>query len=134
MDQIFDRLGNLLKSVFQEGESESGNPDSFSDPDMRSAWEELDDFMNEEPTGEKTTTFRSAESGTIPEEIRNAYKVLGVTVNAHNSEIGKSYKSLLLKHHPDRFATDPTKMSEATERTKQINNAFQLIKAYKSGA
>ena len=132
MDQIFDRLGNLLKSVFQEGETESVNPDSFSDPDMQSAWEELDDFMNEEPKSSGNATYGTPRNDSPPEEIRNAYEVLGVPENAQNAEIGKSYKSLLLKHHPDRFATDPQKMAKATERTKRINNAFNLIKTYRT--
>ena len=134
MDQIFDRLGNLLKSVFQEGDRETADSDSFGDPDMQQAWAELDDFMNQEPPkGRENTSFGTPETGTLPAEIREAYEVLGVSTAANNAEIGKGYKSMLLKHHPDRFATDPKKMAEATERTKRINNAFNLIKAHRSG-
>ena len=133
MDQIFDRLGNLLRSVFQEGDDNS-DENSSSDPDLQDAWDELNDFLkSEEPsTASHARTTHSYRSSTIPHEIEQAFATLGVPTTASKEEIVKAYKTLLLKHHPDRFATDPEKLSGATEKAKRINEAFQRIKAYKS--
>ena len=56
MDQIFDRLGNLLKSILQDDQP-SGTRRSegrFSDEDLKDAWEELDEFLNEDGPAEAT--------------------------------------------------------------------------------
>ena len=132
MDRIFDRLGNLLRSVFPDGERSTSNPGSFGDPDLDEAWEELNEFM--ESDGEAKTERTTAPNSTrvLPQHVAEAYKTLGVGPNANKGEIGKAYKALVLRHHPDRFATDPTKLLRATERTKQINGAFQEIKSYRA--
>ena len=133
MDQIFDRLGNLLRSVLQDGNKSYSDNEDFSDPDMQAAWDELNDFMNEEEPTSRTSTARPhPETPTLPKEVRDAFGVIGVSSSATNEQIGKAYKALLLKHHPDRFATDPERQAAATERTKQINHAFQVIKAYRT--
>jgi DnaJ homolog subfamily B member 4 len=48
------------------------------------------------------------------------YDVLGVGNNASDSEIKKAYRSLSLKHHPDRNPGGETKMHE-------INNAYEIL-------
>lgn len=140
MDQIFDRLGNLLRSAFQDGDDQTSSRDPFSqpgfdDPDLKEAWNELNDFMNSD-TGSShtgsTAYSRPDQNTSLPTEVRNAYQTLGVPATATNEEVGKAYKSLLLRHHPDRFATDPKKLADATERTKQINHAFQEIKSFRA--
>ncbi len=127
MDQIFDRLGDLLRSVLRGDDRKASQTSSFSDPDMQAAWDELNDFMNAEQPGHDRPA-----SSTLPPKVRDAFAVIGVDPAAGNEEIAKAYKSLLLKNHPDRFATDPARQTGATERTKRINQAFQLIKEYRS--
>lgn len=132
MDRIFDRLGNLLRSVFPDSERSAPNPGSYGDPDLEEAWEELNEFM--ESDGDATTQGKSAPTPTrvLPPLVAEAYRTIGVGPDASNGEIGKAYKALILRHHPDRFATDQAKLLRATERTKQINGAFQEIKNYRA--
>ncbi len=133
MDQIFDRLGNLLKSVLNDGEGDFTKSEDFTDPDMQDAWAELNDFMNsDDPSQPKPTGTRNNSAPQLPKEIREAFDEIGVAPSATNEEIGKAYKTLLLKHHPDRVATEPTKLAAATERTKRINAAFQRVKSYRT--
>jgi curved DNA-binding protein CbpA len=54
VDDIFDRLGNLFKSMFQDSNDDSfgGNFHSSSqrtgDPDLDAAYDELNDFLNKD--------------------------------------------------------------------------------------
>lgn len=50
------------------------------------------------------------------------YETLGVSKNATDSEIKTAYRKQALKWHPDR-----NKLSEATEKFKQINKAFEVL-------
>ncbi|HET6498332.1 MAG TPA: J domain-containing protein [Coriobacteriia bacterium] len=53
------------------------------------------------------------------------YQRLQVTRDADPEVIGKAYRTLSLKHHPDRASDDP---SAATERMQQINEAYRVLR------
>ena len=57
-------------------------------------------------------------------EYKDYYKILGVTKSATQEEIGKAYKKLARKHHPDLNQGD--KKSE--ERFKELNEAHEVLK------
>jgi len=50
------------------------------------------------------------------------YKVLGINENASHDEIKKAYRGLSLKFHPDRNPAP-----DATEKFKQINEAYEIL-------
>lgn len=52
--------------------------------------------------------------------IREAYKILGVSESTNEEDIKKAYRDLVIKHHPDKKGGDEGKM-------KQINEAYQTI-------
>lgn len=132
MDQIFDRLGNLLKSIFQEDESSYRKENESADPDMQAAWDELDDFMK---SGEDSAPRKSSGSGVdekppIPEALKQDYVLLEVPVGASIEKVTKSYKRLMRQYHPDKHASDPKLFDEATEITKKINFSYQRVRRY----
>ena len=51
------------------------------------------------------------------------YEVLDVPLDASSSEIKKSYRSLVLLHHPDKNLND----SGAEERFKRIQEAYEIL-------
>ncbi len=52
------------------------------------------------------------------------YKILNVERNASDAEIKKSYRSLAMKHHPDRNVDNPV---AAEEKFKQIKEAYEIL-------
>jgi hypothetical protein len=61
--------------------------------------------------------------GKLPHEI------LGVERDADGDAVQKAYLKLVREHHPDRSATlSPAVQSEASDRTKAINWAYERLK------
>ncbi len=58
------------------------------------------------------------------------FEILGVTRHSTREEIKKAYYHQIKKWHPDKFQQQPDKLSEAIERSKQINLAFRRLKNY----
>jgi len=55
---------------------------------------------------------------------RDLYDVLGVSRSASDADIKKAYRRLAMKYHPDR---NPGKEKEATEKFKEINEAYGVL-------
>ncbi len=56
---------------------------------------------------------------------RDYYEILGVPKESTQQQIKKKYRSLALKHHPDRVPED--KKAEATEKFKEISEAYGVL-------
>jgi len=55
--------------------------------------------------------------------IRDYYRTLGLTLEASEQEIKKTYRNLAMHYHPDRNGGS----SESEERLKEINEAYQIL-------
>jgi len=56
---------------------------------------------------------------------RDYYETLGVTRNATEEEIKKSYRKLAMKYHPDRNQGDTSKAAE--EKFKEAKEAYEML-------
>ncbi len=56
-------------------------------------------------------------------QVKDYYKILGVSKDASPEEIKKAYRKLALKYHPDRNKGD----KQAEERFKEINEAYAVL-------
>jgi curved DNA-binding protein len=61
---------------------------------------------------------------TIAGMARDYYEILGVKRAATDADIKKAYRRLAMKYHPDR---NPGKEKEATEKFKEINEAYGVL-------
>lgn len=120
MDGFIDRLSELLRSLFGGGEETA-----VRDPDLDAAWEELDDFMG---TAEGKNRRSSPPAPPGDENLRRDYANLEVPFGADIEEVKRSYKTLILRYHPDKHAGDPEKQRIALEISKKINESFERIR------
>lgn len=68
---------------------------------------------------------------TSPNALDAAYQALGVDKSASDAEVKKAYRRLIREYHPDKLTGQglPEEMIlEATERTKEIQAAYEMIK------
>ncbi len=66
--------------------------------------------------------------------ISEAYKLLGVNENDDLDSIKKAYRSLIKQYHPDIIKSQGKSddyMKEATAKTQEINQAYEMIKKAK---
>ncbi len=63
--------------------------------------------------------------------LEDAYKLLGVNENDDMNTIKKAYRKLVRQYHPDIIKAqgkDEAYLEEATKKTQEINQAYELIK------
>jgi DnaJ-class molecular chaperone len=59
---------------------------------------------------------------------KNHYEVLEVQTSASSAEIKEAYRILASVWHPDRFQPGTKQHERATERLKEINAAYEVLK------
>ena len=135
MDTFIDKLADLLRALLGDGESSSqrrsagGAGGSSDDPDLREAWDELDDYMKGGTRERASSREPRRPEPQVDESLRPDYANLEVAFGADIETVRKSYKSLVLKYHPDKHAGDPEKHRVALEITKKINESFERIRS-----
>lgn len=73
--------------------------------------------------------YNSIKSMFVTEGSDSDYEILGITRNATDEEVKKAYRSMAMKHHPDKVAgmgEDVTRA--ANEKFQRINEAYNRIK------
>lgn len=73
--------------------------------------------------------------GPLVSTASNAYQralnLLNVTADAEPAQIKQAYRRLLSRHHPDKLVgsgATPERVREATERTRELHQAYDLIR------
>ncbi len=142
MEGFIDRLAGLLRTLLGDSgaphgrspEDEAGPSGgaAFRDPDLRDAWEELDEYMRG-GTGGHSGRAGGRQWGPphrpADESLRQDYANLEVPFGADIETVRKSYRSLILRYHPDKHAGDAEKHRVALEITKKINESFERIRS-----
>jgi len=66
-------------------------------------------------------------------EIDKYYQILRLNPGASEEEIKEAYKDLVKVWHPDRFSDDPNIQKIATEKIKEIDEAFKQLLIWAGG-
>lgn len=66
----------------------------------------------------------------MTEEIHNAYQTLELPDGAGLTQVQKAWRKMVTVWHPDLVAHNPDLQRQAEERTKQINNDYDILKRY----
>ena len=135
---IFDRLGNLIRTIIDDDPDENGYGRSSGvgsttrDPDMREAWEELENYMSEEEasTGRRSGADTNHRRFGIPDSLRKDFRNLEVPFGSPLTDVRSSYKRLMTAFHPDRHSADPDRFRTATEVTKKLNQSYERIQSH----
>lgn len=90
------------------------------------AWEQA--FEQARARGEGSPGGRPSEA-----QIEGWYRTLEVPADADFATVRKSYRRLLAKYHPDKYAGDPDKYAAATEVARKITMAYNGLKALREG-
>ena len=75
--------------------------------------------------------------GMQQQSLEDAYQVLGVESSASDAEVKTAYRRLMSRHHPDKLVAKglPEEMMKlATEKTKEIQSAWEQIREYRKAA
>ena len=118
-------MGFLIQLAFVDGEVSENEEDMLStiaealefDPNLyHKIFDQFESMMNNlQPQN----------------NLEDAYKILGVSSNDDLATIKKAYRKLVRQYHPDIIKSqgkDEAYMQEATAKTQEINQAYEMIK------
>ena len=60
--------------------------------------------------------------------MKDPYQTLGIPPTATDEEVKEAYRTLARKYHPDNYSADNPLADLATEKMKEINEAYEAIK------
>lgn len=78
---------------------------------------------------------RSSAGDEDSKRVKDAYKVLGLENTASNADIKQAYRRLMNRNHPDKIASsdpDDAQIAAAEQKTREVRNAYEMLKARRS--
>lgn len=145
-ETMYDRLGDLLSKTLETGFVKTAAPGKKvkdgarkknTEQKLRSSAEQNQTATRRENTAnrrENTATHENRQSFVyhsavkkITPELARAYRLLGITFSATTEDVKKAYKEKIKYYHPDRHTVNAVMQKIATDKTRQVVEAFTLI-------
>lgn len=153
METMYDRLGELLNETLKVGHvqkehkakenllKENAYKENFESKGNEFNSKRKVDYSEnkKKPTSKvkKTNYYNESKqkrTGTIIKsyslQLQRAYRLLDISFSATKEEVRKAYKEKLLYFHPDKYSGNKILEKVATDKTRQIVEAFNLITKY----
>lgn len=111
-------LNHLLDNV-RDFEERGGIRSFFDEGPTDEGWEEIG--RKGEPSPPPRTENKT---------IRDYYANLEVPFDSDLKTTRNAYRRLMRKYHPDNFANDPEKETQATRLAQELSVAYEAIKVY----
>lgn len=152
-ETMYDRLGDLLSKTLETGFVKTAAPGKKvkdgarkknTEQKLRSSAEQNQTATRRENTAtrrentanrrENTATHENRQAFVyhsavkkITPELARAYRLLGITFSATTEDVKKAYKEKIKYYHPDRHTVNAVMQKIATDKTRQVVEAFTLI-------
>lgn len=138
-ETMYDRLGDLLSKTLETGFVKTAAPGKKvkdgarkknTEQKLRSSAEQNQTATRRENTAthenRQAFVYHSAVKKITP-ELARAYRLLGITFSATTEDVKKAYKEKIKYYHPDRHTVNAVMQKIATDKTRQVVEAFTLI-------
>lgn len=126
MSDLLSRLINLVRANLRDLYTPSSSFDPFRDFPF-----DIDD----DPEPHSASDYAAAGGSTgstsgLPysDDVARCYQALDLPFGTPMDDVTKRWKTYLKQCHPDRFATEPAKLADATELTQALTAAHDTIR------
>ncbi len=99
-DSMYDRLGDLLKETLESGIL---------------------------PHTEESI---QTEMKSVPPDVKEAFKLLGVDSLSSPEECLKAYRTKLKRYHPDNNSDNPIVQKVAAQKTRELIKIYKIIRQW----
>lgn len=138
METMYDKLGDLLNETLKSGQvkfkkkikypqkeiphEEKKSEENFSKENVSKNKTKTEQKKQAEPLNNKVSYLKK-----ITPEIERACRLLDITTSANSNDVKKAYKEKLKYFHPDKYDKNPVLKKVATNKTRMIVEAYELL-------
>ncbi len=122
------KYGSLYFKVLEIIQTVTGtNTNDYTD-DTNDYTDDTNDYTDD--TNDYTDDTNDYTNDSTLDDLKSSFHTMGLKNTSTMDEIKTRYKELILKHHPDRNHGS----QKSTQKTTEINNAYELIMGVKNTA
>lgn len=138
METMYDKLGDLLNETLKYGQVKFKKKIKYSEKEIPHEEKKSEEnFSKENASKNKTKTEQKNQTKPlnnkvsylkkITPEIERACRLLDITTSANSNDVKKAYKEKLKYFHPDKYDKNPVLKKVATNKTRMIVEAYELL-------
>lgn len=138
METMYDKLGDLLNESLKSGQVKFKKKIKYSEKEIPHEEKKSEEnFSKENVSKNKTRAEQKNQTEhlknkisslkKITPEVERACRLLDITASANQDDVKKAYKEKLKYFHPDKYDKNPVLKKVATNKTRMIVEAYELL-------